>query len=314
MNMISSAVRKSTSATNLLRVAALLTGLFLVPALALGQTFVQVTSNPLVATAATVSVTYGTAETAGNMNVVVVGWVDATSSVVSVADDNTNTYKLAGTTAGHGLSQAIYYAPNILVAPHATPTVTVTFNQAAVAPDVRILEYSGLSTTFPLDNWTGITANSATADSGATTTTGTDLILGAGTAGPGAGFTAAGAGFTSRLITPGFGDIVEDFNAPAGSHSATATLAAGTWVMQVAGFSTTPITFAAPVIDPVTPISRVTGPSTGGNAGDDLRFGLSAWSSSFLRHRPDTFFCLKLRRGWRGHNLLLHPGSSCWRG
>ena len=146
--------------------------------------------------------------------------------MVSVTDDNTNTYKLAGTTAGHGLSQAIYYAPNIAVTPHATPTVTVTFNQAAVSPDVRILEYSGLSTTFPLDNWTGITANSATADSGPATTTGTDLILGAGTAGPGTGFTAAGATFTLRLITPGFGDIVEDSNAglPAGSHNATATL------------------------------------------------------------------------------------------
>ena len=70
--------------------------------------------------------------------------------------------------------------------------MTVTFNQAAVSPDVRILEYSGLSTTFPLDNWAGITANSATADSGPATTTGTDLILGAGTAGPGTGFTAAG--------------------------------------------------------------------------------------------------------------------------
>ena len=46
MNMISFAVRKSTPSTNLLRIAALLTGLFLVPALALGQTFVQVNSNP----------------------------------------------------------------------------------------------------------------------------------------------------------------------------------------------------------------------------------------------------------------------------
>ena len=138
-----------------LRIAALLTGLFLLPALALGQTFVQVNSNTA-ASAATVAVTYTAAEAAGNLNVVVVGWSDTTSSVVSVTDDNTNTYRLAGTTAGHGLSQAIYYAPNIAIAPTTpAPTVTVTFNQAAVSPDVRILEYSGLSTTFPLDNWTG---------------------------------------------------------------------------------------------------------------------------------------------------------------
>ena len=267
MNMISFAVRKSTLSLNLLRIAALLTGLFLVPALAHGQTFVQVNNNPVAAIATTVNVSYLTPETAGHLNVVVVGWNDTTSSVVSVTDDNTNTYKLAGTTAGHGLSQAIYYAPNIVLPNNTSPTVSVTFNQPASAPDVRILEYSGLSTTFPLDNWTGITANSATADSGPTTTTGTDLILGAGTAGPGAGFTAPGATFTQRVITAGFGDIVEDSNAglPAGSYSATAALAPGTWVMQVAGFSTTPITFAAPVIDPTTPISRITGPSTGGN-------------------------------------------------
>ncbi len=267
MTMISMFARNSARSVTFLRIAALLTGLFLVPALALGQTFVQVNSNTA-ASAATVAVTYTAAEAAGNLNVVVVGWSDTTSSVASVTDDNTNTYKLVGTTAGHGLSQAIYYAPNIAVTPHATPTVTVAFNQAAVSPDVRILEYSGLSTTFPLDNWAGITANSATADSGPATTTGTDLILGAGTAGPGTGFNAAGATFTLRLLTPGFGDIVEDSNAglPAGSYKATAALSpAGTWVMQVAGFSTTPVTFAAPVIDPTTPISRITGPSTGGN-------------------------------------------------
>ena len=262
MTMISIVARNSARSATLLRIAALLTGLFLVPALAVGQTFVQVNSNTATA-AASVAVAYNTAETAGHLNVVVVGWNDASSSVVSVVDDNTNNYVLAGTTAGHGMSQAIYYAPNIVVLPNATPTVTVTFNQPASFPDVRILEYSGLSTTFPLDNWAGITAFSPAADSGPTTTTGNDLILGAGTTGT--GFTAAGAGFTSRAITA-FGNIVEDSNGalPAGSYNATAALTNGVWVMQVAGFSTTPITFPAPVIDPVTPISRINGPDAGG--------------------------------------------------
>jgi IPT/TIG domain len=295
MNMISFAVCKPTPSVNLLRIAALLTGLFLVPTLALGQTFVQVNNNPVAATATTVTVTYTNAEIAGNLNVVVVGWNDTSSSVVSVTDNNTNTYKLAGTTAGHGLSQAIYYAPNIAITPQATPTVTVTFNQPAVAPDVRILEYSGLSTTFPLDNWTGITANSATADSGPTTTTGTGLILGAGTAGPGTGFNAPGATFTQRVLTVGFGDIVEDLNAasPAGSYNATAALSpAGTWVMQVAGFSTTPVTFAAPVIDPTTPISRVSGPSTGGNQVTIFGSGFQPGAVVFFGTGPTRFSAL----------------------
>jgi hypothetical protein len=263
MTMISIFARHSARSVTHLRIAVLLIGLLL-PALAVGQTFVQVNSNPTALNAASVTVSYANPETAGHLNIVVVGWSDATSSVTSVVDDNTNTYRLAGTTAGHGLSQAIYYAPNIVLPNNTSPTITVTFNQTAAFPDVRILEYSGLSTTFPLDNWTGITAISAAADSGSATTTGSDLILGAGTTLT--GFNAPGATFTTRVITTAFGDIVEDSNGPlpAGSHNATASLTSGAWVMQVAGFSTTPITFAAPVIDPTTPISRINGPDTGG--------------------------------------------------
>ncbi len=291
MNMISLFARHSARSVTPLRIAALLIGLLLLPALAVGQTFVQVNSNTS-NSALTLAVTYTTPETAGNLNVVVVGWSDTTSSVVSVVDDNTNPYRLAGTTAGHGLSQAIYYAPNILVAPHSAPTVTVTFNQAAAFPDVRILEYSGLSTTFPLDTWTGNTGVSTAADSLATTTTQTDLILGAGTTG--AAFTAAGTGFTSRLITPVFGDIVEDSNAtlPAGSHNATATLTNGSWLMQVAGFSATAITYAPPVIDAVTPILGVNGPSTGGTHVTIFGTGFQPGATVFFGTAPSGFSAL----------------------
>src|SRR5713101_7899299 len=78
------------------RSASLVTGLLLVAALALGQTFVQENNNMVAATtAASVSLTYTPADTAGHLNVVVVGWNDTTSSVTSVVDDNTNTYVLA---------------------------------------------------------------------------------------------------------------------------------------------------------------------------------------------------------------------------
>ncbi len=188
MNMISIFARHSARSVTPLRIASLLIGLLLLPAFAVGQTFVQVNSNPTALNAASVTVSYTTPETAGHLNVVVIGWTDTTSSVTSVVDDNTNTYRLAGTTAGHGLSQAIYYAPNIVLPNNTSPTITVTFNQIAAFPDVRILEYSGLSATAPLDTWTGNTGVSTSADSLATTTTGTDLILGAGTTG--AAFTA----------------------------------------------------------------------------------------------------------------------------
>ena len=81
-------------------------GLLLLTSLGISQTFVQVASNPTSAGASTVSATYALPETAGNLNVVVVGWSDTSSVVTSVVDDNTNTYKLVGTTAGSGVSQA----------------------------------------------------------------------------------------------------------------------------------------------------------------------------------------------------------------
>jgi hypothetical protein len=113
--MISSFARLSARSVTHLLIAVLLFGLLLLPTFAAGQTFVQVNSNPTGPDTATVAVAYANVETAGNLNVVVVGWSDTSSSVVSVLDDNTNTYRLAGTTAGHGVSQAIYYptTPNL---------------------------------------------------------------------------------------------------------------------------------------------------------------------------------------------------------
>jgi hypothetical protein len=238
-----------------------LIGLLLVPVLSLGQTFVQENSNTIAVFTNSVSVTYPAAETAGNLNIVVVGWSDTSSSVTSVVDDNTNTYVLAGTSGGNGVSQAIYYAPNLVLPTNSTPTVTVTFNQPASFPDVRILEYSGLSTTSPLDNWIGNSDVSTIADSGAAVASTTSLILGAGTTLT--HFSAGGTGFTLRTITNPFGDIVEDLSGPqiAGSYNATAVLAAGAWVMQMAAFSTTGVTYPNP------PVISTTVPASGPNIG-----------------------------------------------
>ena len=59
-----------------------------------------------------VSVTYTAAQTAGNLNVVAVGWNDSTAVVNSVTDSKGNVYTRAvGPTAVAGqLSQSIYYA------------------------------------------------------------------------------------------------------------------------------------------------------------------------------------------------------------
>jgi hypothetical protein len=141
---------------------------------------------------------------------------------------------LAGSEA---FTQAIYYAKNIAAATAGANTVTVSFNAAAIDPDIRIVEYSGINSVTPLDVSVAATGSSATGNSGTVTTTNAmDLLLGANivwtcTTGP-------GSGFSQRLLTNRVGDIVEDAMATAvGSYSASAPLSsAGPSIMQMAAF------------------------------------------------------------------------------
>ena len=202
-------------------------------------TFIQVNAATPQTATASVTVAYPLAQTAGNLNIVVVGWNDNTSTLNSVSDSRGNSYVQAGTTiAGTGIRQAIFYARNIAAGSN---TVTVTLNQAAAYVDVRTLEYSGLDTANPLDVTAGAAGNSSSPNSGAaTTTSANELIFGAGTTG--GLFSAAGTGLVSRIITTPDGDIAEDkvVNAT-GSYSAPASLGfSSTWVMQLATFRAAP--------------------------------------------------------------------------
>ena len=88
-----------------------------------------------------VPVTFTTAQTAGDLNVVVVGWNNSSATVSSVTDSKGNTYTRAvGPTVISGvLSQSIYYAKNIAAAAAGANIVTVAFSGAAAYPDIRIL-------------------------------------------------------------------------------------------------------------------------------------------------------------------------------
>ena len=181
--------------------------------------FVQVNAAiPQTATAA-VALSYVSPQTAGNLNIVVVGWNDTTSIVTSVSDSRGNTYAQAGgMITGSSACGSRSTTPKTLAA--GSNTVTVVFNQAARYVDVRILEYSGLDTSNPLDVTASAAGSSATPNSGAaTTTSANELIFGAGTTAT--GFYAPGSGFTTRIIT-GDGDIAEDkVVSSTGSYSAT---------------------------------------------------------------------------------------------
>jgi fibronectin type 3 domain-containing protein len=211
-----------------------------------------------------VNVAFTTAQTAGDLNVVVVGWRDSTAVVNAVTDRSGNTYTRAvGPTVLSGsLSQCIYYGKNIAAAPAGANVVTVTFSVAARYSDVRILEYSGADLNNPVDVTAARAGSGTTSRSGAATTTSpTDLIFGANvvttnTSGP-------GSGFTLRIHTSPDGDITEDrMVTSTGSHGASAPLSSsGPWVMQMVAFrtasasgDTTPPT--APTNLTATPISQ----------------------------------------------------------
>ena len=118
---------------------------------------------------------------------------------------------------GTGLSQAIYYAPNVRTAAAGTNKVTVTFSQAAAYVDVRITEYSGLDLSNPLDKAGSASGSSSSSSSGSVTTTSAiELVFGAGMTD--GNFTASSLGFTTRIITSPDADIV--FDRVVGMHAA----------------------------------------------------------------------------------------------
>src|SRR6266851_1730598 len=204
-----------------------------------GPTFVQMNyatpQNPV----STVPVSFPAAQSAGNLNVVVVGWNDTAAQVASVIDSKGNSYQLAvGPTMRPGeLTQSIYYAKNIAAAAAGANTVTVTFTVAAIWPDVRTLEYAGIDPVNPVDVSAAGTGTNATSSTPAvTTTSASDLLFAANTV---ASSTAGpGSGWTNRVITQPDGDIAEDKAVTAiGSYSSTAPLTgAASWLMQMVAF------------------------------------------------------------------------------
>ncbi len=201
--------------------------------------FVQVNSATPQTSQTTVTVPFTTAQAVGNLNVVVVGWNDSTTTVKTITDTKNNVYALAvGPTVQTGVAtQSIYYAKNIAAAAAGANVVSVTFTTAANYPDIRIAEYSGLDTVSPFDVGTGAVGNSATASTVAVNTNNAnDLLIGANvvqTNTPG-----AGTGFTSRIVTYPDSDILEDRVVTAiGSYTATAPVSpSAQWVMQMAAF------------------------------------------------------------------------------
>src|ERR1700678_430878 len=116
-----------------------------------GISFVQVNSAVPTSTA-TIGATYTSTQTAGDTNIIVIGFGGPLSgssiAVSSVSDSSGNNYKLAVSYANSsgGINQSIYYATNIAAAAAGANTVTVELSTSTGYPDLRVLEYSGINT------------------------------------------------------------------------------------------------------------------------------------------------------------------------
>src|SRR6266853_678943 len=223
--------------------------------------FVQQNSATPQSSVTTAATTYASAQTAGNLNVVVVGWNDAISVVQSVVDSRGNTYQRAvGPTVRAGsATQSIYYAANIGAASAGANVVTVTFSPAALYADVRVAEYRGIATSNPVDVTAAASGSSTSSSSGAVTTTNAnDLIVGGATVATSAN--VPGAGYTARIITVPDGDLLEDqIVTSAGSYSATSAVTpSGWWIMQMVAFrAASAVPDTQPPTAPGTPVPIV---------------------------------------------------------
>src|SRR4051812_10577065 len=112
-----------------------------------------------------VSLTFPLAQTAGNANILAIGWNDTNASILGVTDLAGNTYQAAVSTyRGEGLSQAIYFCPDIRAG---TNRLAVRFDRPAAYIDLRVVEYSGLAKTNMFDAGASASGTGTDASSGA---------------------------------------------------------------------------------------------------------------------------------------------------
>src|SRR5262249_1192615 len=145
----------------------LLAAVLCIPRAEAAVTYVQGETTMPQTPQTTVSATFSSAQTAGNLIVVAIGWNDATASGSFGTSPPGNTYTRAvGPTSGTwSAAQSIYYAKNIAAAAPGTNSVTVSFSTAVDYPDLRVAEYSGIATSSPLDVAVGAAGNSSSSNS-----------------------------------------------------------------------------------------------------------------------------------------------------
>jgi hypothetical protein len=186
---------------------------------------------------------YSNAQTAGNTNIVVVyaanqaNWTPP--GISSVVDNINGNYTLVGRVGGADVSAYIYRFSSINSASAGANKVTVTMAAAVPQLGISVFEYSGLTTSSPLD---GTVQNSARWSANASitpvsTTNAKDLIFAVAVGDGNQQFTA-GTGYTLRAENGNWPCVgVEDqITSSAGSYSASFTNGIQNWAGLCAAF------------------------------------------------------------------------------
>ena len=172
---------------------------------------------------------------------VVIGWGDTNATVSGVTDSEGNTYVQAlPLVQGTGLSQVIWYAANIKGDSVTPNSITVAFSRSAASPDIRVMEYSGLAATSPLDAAVGSFSStaSALADTGACAATAPGELVVAGATVANA-VTGPDPNFAMVDLTTNGNGVEHRILSAAGSCEATMSLVnSENWVIQAVTFKT----------------------------------------------------------------------------
>ena len=209
-------------------------------------------SNALRGNGRSLSVAFGSANTAGNLIIAAVR-MSTTSQTVTVTDSAGNTYTDAvaqsQTTDGHQVH--VFYAKNVAGGAN---TVTATFSGNNNRPWLAVYEYSGLSATSPLDRTAHAQGSGSAPTSGATPTTvsANELVFAAvGLPASYKGTVAAGSGYALLQQDTGSSRAANEAAVvtSTGSYAGTFGLSAGTnWTAVVATFAAAGATPGSPTI------------------------------------------------------------------
>lgn len=194
-----------------------------------GIQLIQTNVNGNEATAASISATFTANNTAGDF-LLVQGTIARPAGSLSVSDSLGNTYIQLAPSASDPNQDVTSYMWYVPICKGGANKVTLT-PAVAGALEIHISEWTGLSTTYPLDVYGSAAGTGVNVSSGAVTTTaGGELIYGYGFV---YNTATAGSGFTPMTLVNG--DLDEyQVQTSAGSAAATFTQASGTWFATVA--------------------------------------------------------------------------------